>query len=61
VTRNSGNNYIDAGSKIVATVGIDDLIIIATGDAVLVCRKGQSQDVKEIVDFIRRKQMNDFL
>jgi len=61
VTRNSGNNYIDAGSRIVAAVGVDDLIIISTGDAVLVCRKGQSQDVKEIVDFIRRKQMNDFL
>ncbi|MEX1140242.1 MAG: mannose-1-phosphate guanylyltransferase [Bacteroidota bacterium] len=61
VTRNSTNNYIDAGSKVVATVGVDDLIIISTKDAVLVCRKGQSQDVKEIVDFIRRKQMNDFL
>jgi len=61
VTRNSGNNYIDAGSRIVAAVGVDDLIIISTGDAVLICRKGQSQDVKEIVDFIRRKQMNDFL
>lgn len=61
VTRSSRNNFIDAGSKIVATVGVDDLIIIATDDAVLVCRKGHSQDVKEIVDFIRRKQMNDFL
>ncbi len=58
---NSKNNFVDAGGKIVAAIGVDDLIIITTDDAVLVCRKGASQDVKEVVDFIRRKQMNDYL
>jgi len=61
ITRDSRNNFIDAGNKIVATIGVEDLIIVTTEDAVLVCRKGQSQEVKEIVDFIRRKQMNDYL
>lgn len=61
VTRNAQNNFIDAGSKIVAAIGVDDLIIVSTDDAVLICRKGQSQDVKEIVDYIRRKQMNEYL
>ncbi|MFH0988390.1 MAG: mannose-1-phosphate guanylyltransferase [bacterium] len=56
----SKNNYIDAGSKLVATVGVEDLIIINTDDAILVCRKGQSQDVKEIIDYMRRKQMNEY-
>jgi mannose-1-phosphate guanylyltransferase len=45
----------------VATIGVDDLIVIATGDAVLVCKKGKSQEVKEIVDYLRRKQFNDYL
>jgi len=57
----SKNNFVDSGGKIVATIGVDDLIVIASDDAVLVCRKGKSQDVKEVVDFIRRKQMNDYL
>lgn len=61
IARNSKNNYIDAGEKTVAVVGVEDLIVVTTEDAVLVCKKGQSQDVKEIVDYMRRKQMNDKL
>jgi len=61
ISRNARNNYVDAGSRIVAVVGVEDLIIISTEDAVLICRKGQSQDVKEIVDYIRRKQLNEYL
>jgi mannose-1-phosphate guanylyltransferase len=61
IAKDATGNYIDAGSKIVAVVGVEDLIIVTTDDAVLVCRKGQSQNVKEIVDYMRRKQMNDEL
>jgi len=61
ITKDSHRNYIDAGNKVVATIGVDDLIIIATDDAVLVCKKGRSQEVKDIVDQLRRKQLNEFL
>jgi mannose-1-phosphate guanylyltransferase len=57
----SKNNYIDAGNKVVAALGIEDLVVISTDDALLICKKGKSQDVKEVVDFIRRKQMNEYL
>ncbi len=55
------NSYIHTDDKLVATVGVEDLIIINTPDALLVCKRGSSQDVKEIVDHLRRKQMNDYL
>ena len=61
ISFNSKNSYIYTSDKLVATVGVDDLIIINTGDALLICKRGASQDVKEIVDHIRRKQMNDYL
>ena len=61
ISKDAGGNYVDAGDKIVATIGVDDLIVVSTDDAVLICRKGRSQDVKEIVDYLRRKQMNDLL
>lgn len=61
IAKDAVGNYIDAGDKIVAAVGVEDLIIVVTDDAVLVCKKGLSQDVKEIVDYMRRKQMNDHL
>jgi len=61
ISVNSKNTYVHTSDKLVATVGVDDLIIINTPDAILVCRKGESQNVKEIVDHLRRKQMNDYL
>ena len=61
IVLDSKNNYLDAGGRLVATIGVEDLIIVSTDDAVIVCKKGRSQDVKEVVDFIRRKQMNEYL
>jgi len=61
ISLNTNNCYVHTNDKLVATVGVDDLIIVSTGDALLICKRGASQDVKEIVDHIRRKQMNDYL
>ena len=61
ISFDSKNSYIHTTDKLVATVGIDDLIIINTQDAILICKRGASQDVKEIVDHLRRKQMNEYL
>jgi mannose-1-phosphate guanylyltransferase len=61
ILKDSKSNFIDAGNRLVAAIGVEDLIIISTDDAILICKKGRSQEVKEIVDYIRRKQMNDFL
>ncbi|HEY6953125.1 MAG TPA: sugar phosphate nucleotidyltransferase, partial [Bacteroidota bacterium] len=61
ITKDAVGNYVDAGKKVVAVIGVQDLIVVTTDDAVLVCKKERSQDVKEIVDYMRRKQMNDQL
>ena len=50
-----------SGDRVVAAIGVEDLIVIDTEDAVLICRKGRSQEVKEVVDFLRRKNMNGYL
>jgi mannose-1-phosphate guanylyltransferase len=55
------NCYIYSPDRLVATVGVDNLIVVNTDDALLVCRKGRSQDVKEIADYLKRKQMNGYL
>jgi mannose-1-phosphate guanylyltransferase len=61
IIKDSHRNYIDASNRAVAMIGVDDLIVVTTDDAVLICKKGRSQDVKEIVDYLRRKQMNELL
>jgi mannose-1-phosphate guanylyltransferase len=61
IQRDTTNSLIYSPDKLVATIGVDDLVIINTEDALLVCKRGRSQDVKEIADYLRRKQMNEFL
>lgn len=41
--------------KLIATVGVDNLLIVDTDDALLICPKSRAQDVKKIVDELKRK------
>ncbi len=52
----SNNNIIQSyDDKVVAAVGVEDLIIIDSRDALLVCKKDQSQKVKEVVEELKRR------
>ena len=55
------NCLIINDQRIVATVGVKDLIIIDTDNGLLICKKGESQKVKEVVDFLRRKGLEQYL
>ena len=46
---------------LIATIGVNDLIIIQTPDATLVCHKDRSQDVKKIVDLLAEHGLDGFL
>jgi len=61
IQKDTKNSFIYSPDKVVATIGVEDLIIVNTDDALLICRKGRSQDVKEIADYLKRKQMNEYL
>lgn len=52
---NSTNNLVIAENKLVATVGLENCIVIETKDAVLVADKNSVQDVKKIVEQIKAK------
>ena len=41
--------------------GVHLVLRVNTDDALLVCRVGRSQDVKEVSDYLKRKQMNEYL
>ena len=49
LTTDSRNTLVHASSRLVSLVGVEDLIVIETSDAVLVADKNRSQDVKHIV------------
>ena len=46
----SHNTLVHASSRLVALVGVSDLVVVETADAVLVTSKSRSQDVKHIVN-----------
>jgi mannose-1-phosphate guanylyltransferase/mannose-6-phosphate isomerase len=51
---NSSNSFLHSENKLIATVGIDNLIVIETKDAILVANKECVQDVKEIVNALKK-------
>lgn len=52
--------YINAPERLVASVGIKDLVIVDTKDALLVSHKAHVQDVKHIVDELKRAGRTEF-
>ena len=53
------NSYIYAQNKLVSTVGVDNLVIIETKDAVLVANKDKVQDVKNVVNQLKAQQRRE--
>lgn len=54
-------NVIRTDGPFVAALGVSDLIIVATGDAVLVAPKSRAQEVKKIVDDLKARKRHDLL
>lgn len=50
LTSDSCNNLVHATSRLVSLVGVENLVVVETPDAVLVVEKSRSQDVKHIVN-----------
>jgi len=58
---NAHNNYFYAKNKIIAAIDVEDLVVVDMDDAVLICRKEMSQNVKSVVDQLVRKRLNKYL
>jgi mannose-1-phosphate guanylyltransferase len=47
--------------RLIATIGLRDIVVVDTGDVVLVCPKARAQEVKDLVDELRRRQKDEYL
>jgi mannose-1-phosphate guanylyltransferase/mannose-6-phosphate isomerase len=56
---NSSNSLVHASSRLVSTVGLDNVIVVETADAVLVANRSQSQDVKLIVNQLEAQKREE--
>ncbi|EJL8258689.1 mannose-1-phosphate guanylyltransferase/mannose-6-phosphate isomerase [Vibrio cholerae] len=59
IAEQTHNSYIYAQNKLVSTVGVDNLVIIETKDAVLVANKNKVQDVKNVVNQLKAQQRRE--
>ncbi len=60
ISHDTTNSYIHASHKLVTTVGVDNLVIIETKDALLVANKDKVQDVKTIVNKLKAQDRYEY-
>jgi mannose-1-phosphate guanylyltransferase len=61
VSLDSRGCLVYGGGKLVALVGVENLIVVDTADAVLLCSKDRAQDVKKIVEELQRRGQPEYL
>ena len=59
VTHDCKGMFIQAESRLVTAVGLEDVVIVETKDAMLVASKAKSQDVKELVDKLKAQERGE--
>ena len=61
IALDTSNCLISSSQKFIGVVGINDIIVVDSENALVICKRGESQKVKELVDYMRRKQINRHL
>jgi mannose-1-phosphate guanylyltransferase/mannose-6-phosphate isomerase len=54
MTRDAKNNYVHSEKRLVTLLGVQDLMVIETADAMMVAHKDRAQDVKQLVDALKK-------
>ncbi|NJL56311.1 hypothetical protein HC928_14910 [bacterium] len=47
--------------RMAVTIGVQDLILVDTGDVIMICHKDHAQDVKQVVNRLRAEERHDYL
>ena len=53
--KGSKNSFVYSSSKLVATIGLEDTVVIETEDAILACKKDKTQEVKQIYETLKEQ------
>lgn len=61
VSLNTRNSYVHTDGGLVALCGVEDLIVVQQDGATLICKRDASEDVKLLVDKIKKKKYEQYL
>ncbi len=59
IAHDTRNSYIRSESKLIATIGLDDIVVVESDDAIMVARKDCVQDVKVIVQKLKAEKRSE--
>ena len=61
VTVNTKNCVIEGGEKLIATVGLRDIVVVDTKDATLISTKENAGEIKKVLAKLREAGKNEYL
>lgn len=61
IIKNTKNCYLNSEARLLVGIGLEDLIVVETNDAILVSKKSESQKVKDIVKILKDKKIPEGL
>lgn len=61
IVLNGKNNFIQSDNRLTAIVGLDNIVVVSTDDATLVIPKDQVEDVKDLVNYIKKQNRKELL
>ena len=54
-------SLISSADRLVATIGVDNLVVVDAGDVVLICPRDRAQDVRRLVTLLQARGMSRYL
>ena len=53
--------YSDDDQRLVVTIGLDDMVVVDTGDVLMICKADQSQKVRDVVEHLKKHHQEKYL
>lgn len=57
----SRENLVLSGGKLIAAIGVEDLVVVEGENAILICPRARAQEVKRVVEELRRRGLTEYL
>ncbi len=61
IIQDGTRNYVESVKRLIALVGVEDLVVVDSDDAVLICNRNRSQDVKCLVEKLKHGDLKRYL
>ncbi|QPG04354.1 mannose-1-phosphate guanylyltransferase/mannose-6-phosphate isomerase [Salinimonas marina] len=60
ILENVKNSYINAEGRLISVIGLDDVVVVETKDAIMVAHKDKAQDIKNVVNRLKQEQRPEY-